>query len=131
MNWYERLLADPYEGGGGGVERDQISDIRPPKNKYQTPKKSNIRYYVFAKNQRSDPQKNQLSDITSPKKKIKYQISRYPRSTPPPLDMNCDLWTVLIIELSNDMCVHVCTCVCVCMKSVLLLWLLYATKNGA
>ena len=36
-------------GGGGGVERDQISDIRPPK-------KSNFRYQT--------PPKNQISDIT-------------------------------------------------------------------
>ena len=67
----------------GVVERDQISDIRPPK-------KSNIRYHAFAKirylalkNQISDPKKNQLSDITPPKK-IKYLISRYPPFHPPP-----------------------------------------------
>ena len=38
-----------------GMERDQISDIRPRK-------KSNIRYQI------SDQTKNQLSDITPPKK---------------------------------------------------------------
>ena len=43
----------PYMGGEGGgkVERDQISDIRPPKIKYQTPPppQSNIRYHALAK----------------------------------------------------------------------------------
>ena len=48
------LLQAPYQspsqGGGGGVERDQLSDIRPPKKiKYQISdprKKSNIRYHT-------------------------------------------------------------------------------------
>ena len=49
-----------------GVERDQISAIRPPKIKYHIsdpPKISNIRYHVFAKSQISGL-KNQISNIT-------------------------------------------------------------------
>ena len=48
----------------GEMERDQISDIRPPKNQIsdiRPPKKSNIRYHMFAKNQISGL-KNQISD---------------------------------------------------------------------
>ena len=78
----------------GRMEREQISDIRPPKKsniRYQTPQKIKYQISRIRKNQisgfkKSDiryqtPQKNQLSDITSPKKS-KYQISTYPRSTP-------------------------------------------------
>ena len=48
---------------GGGVERNQISDIRPPtKIKYQTPLK--IKYQIFdpikIKYQIFDPYKNQI-----------------------------------------------------------------------
>ena len=53
----------------------QISDIRPPPPK----KKSNIRYHAFAK---SDIWLRKIRYQTP--KKIKYHISRYPRSTPPP-----------------------------------------------
>ena len=75
----------------GGMERDQISDIRPPKNQI-----SDIR-----------PKKNQISDITRsqisglknqisdppPPKKINYQISPPP---PPPSDMNKTLFPLVI-----------------------------------
>ena len=72
----------------GVVERDQISDIRPPKkSNIRSPKKSNIRYHAFAKirylalkNQISDPKKINYQ-ISHP---LKNQISRYPRSPPPP-----------------------------------------------
>ena len=70
-------------------QKNQISDIRPPK-------KSNIRYHAFAKirylayknqisnirYQISDTNKNQLSDIRSPKNQI--SDIKVPRSTPPP-----------------------------------------------
>ena len=51
------------------MERDQISDIRPPKNSnisYQTPLKNQISDITPRKNQISDitPRKNQISDIT-------------------------------------------------------------------
>ena len=42
--------------GGGGVERNQISDIRPHK-------KSNMRYQTPKKNQISDITRSQKSDI--------------------------------------------------------------------
>ena len=58
--------------------RDQISDIRPPK-------KSNIRYHAFAKMRYLALKIRYL--ISDPPKKINYQISRYPRSTPPPMKM--------------------------------------------
>ena len=64
----------PTLGGGGGVECDQISDIRPPKKsniRYQTPKKSNIRLSRVHKNQISGLKKLDVG----PQKKIKYQIS--------------------------------------------------------
>ena len=78
-------------GGGGGWNairyqildplKNQISDIRPPK-------KSNIRLSRVHKNQisglkKSDvgPQKKIQYQISHPLK-IKYRISRYPRSTP-------------------------------------------------
>ena len=67
--------------GGGGVERDQISDIRPPKKsdiRYQTPKKIKYQISRVRKNQISvfkksdtcvaDPLKNQISDIKVPPK---------------------------------------------------------------
>ena len=70
MKHFKKIL------GGGGMERDQISDIRPPKNqisdithsqklsiwlkkiRYQTPKK--INYQI------SHPLKNKISDIKVP-----------------------------------------------------------------
>ena len=66
-------------GGGRGVgrvERDQISDIRPPKIKYQTPPappppQSNIRYHALAKNQISSLKKIRYQTP----QKINYQIS--------------------------------------------------------
>ena len=45
-------------GGGGGVERDQISDIRPPKKKI-----SYIRPPPPPQNQISDITRSQKSDI--------------------------------------------------------------------
>ena len=66
---------------GGGVERDKILDpLTNQKIRYHAFEK--IRYLAL-KNQISDikPNKNQLSYLTPPTK-IKYQISRYPRSTP-------------------------------------------------
>ena len=53
------VMINMINHNGGGVERDQISDIIPPKKsniRYQTPKK--IKYQI------SDPKKNQISDIT-------------------------------------------------------------------
>ena len=56
-------------GRGGGLECDQISDIRPPKKsniRYQTPpKKSNIRYLAFTKIRYLALKK---SDVRPPKK---------------------------------------------------------------
>ena len=53
---------DNQGGGGGGVELDQISDIRPPKK---------IKYQI------SHPLKNQISDLPG-----RYQGT--PVSPPPP-----------------------------------------------
>ena len=82
-----------YGGGGGGVERDQISDIGSPKKsdiRPSPPPQSNIRYHVFTKQsdiwlKKSDirPQKKLLSDITPPKK-IRYQGQGTPVPPPPP-----------------------------------------------
>ena len=63
-------ISSLYGGGGWGVERDNISDIRPPKKSnigYQTPKKNQISH--VRKNQISGL-KNQISDIRPPKKSI-------------------------------------------------------------
>ena len=66
-------------GGGGGVERDQISDIR-----------SLIRYHAFAKNQISglknqisETIKNQIIRYHTPYK-IKYQVTPMPPPCYPP-----------------------------------------------
>ena len=92
--------------------KNKISDIRPPKKwniRYHTPKKSNIRcltpppkkikYQIHMYN--VPPPKSNIRYLDTPvpptppppphphiryntSYKIKYQISRYPRSTPPP-----------------------------------------------
>ena len=64
----------PTLGGGGGLECDQISDIRPPKKsniRYQTPKK--IKYQIISCSQKSDIWLKKIRCRTP--KKIKYQIS--------------------------------------------------------
>ena len=91
-------------GGGGGLECDQISDIRPPKNQIsdiRPPPK--IKYQIISCSQKSDiwlkkircrtPKKNQISDITPPKKSnIGYQGTPVPPpSSPPPHSVTpCD-----------------------------------------
>ena len=67
--------------GGGGVERDQIWDIRPRK-------KSNIRYHTAykIKYQISDPKKNQISDIS---RLLQNQIS-LGTAVPPPTNQLLD-----------------------------------------
>ena len=82
----------PTGGGGGGVlERHQISYIRPPKKsniRYQTPQK--IKYQISRFRKKSDiwlkksdirPKNNQLSDITPP---TKSNIKISPVPPPPP-----------------------------------------------
>ena len=85
------------------MERDQISDIRPPKKsniRYQTPQKSNIRYVVFAKirylalkNQISGFKKSDIRYKTQ--KKVNYQISHPLKNkisdikVPPPPQEKC------------------------------------------
>ena len=102
---YQEMMV--HYGGGGGVEHDQILDIRPPKIsniRYQTPE--NIKYQIsrVRKNQISGIQKSDIRppkkinyQISHPLKKIKYQISWYPRSTPPPPP----LWSLCIIYLKS------------------------------
>ena len=81
------------------------SDIRPLKQsniRYQTPEKNQIP--DITRSQKSDiwlkksyirPQKKSIIRHHTPLKKIKYQISRYPRSTPPPppLYMLLSIWS--------------------------------------
>ena len=99
---------------GGGVERDHISDIRPPKNQISDlpPPKSNIRYHLFTKNQISDMKRQKISyQIAHPlnKSNIRYQgtavpphilstILAYsvPESTPPCLRLSF----ILIIRVN-------------------------------
>ena len=65
--------------GGGGVECDQISDIRPPKNiRYHTPQKANIRYLAFTK-------------IRYLALKIRYKVPPFHPPPPPPHSVTpCD-----------------------------------------
>ena len=66
------------------MERDQISDIRPPKKiKYQILR---VRKNQISGLKKSDirPKKNQLSDIRPPKKSnIRYQGTPVPPPPPP------------------------------------------------
>ena len=93
----QEFLMKAIGGGGGGVERDQISDIRHPKKiKYQIsdPPTNQISHITRSQKsediwlkkiryQISDPQKNQLSDITPPKNQIS-DIKVPPFHPPPP-----------------------------------------------
>ena len=55
LEWGAGSFPPLWGGGGGGLECDQISDIRPPKKsniRYQTPKK--IKYQIISCSQKSD-----------------------------------------------------------------------------
>ena len=68
--------------GGGGWNAIRYKILDPLKIKYQIPPKFKYKSYIWLKKVRYLTKKNKL-DITPPLK-IKYQIARYPRSTPPP-----------------------------------------------
>ena len=89
---------------GGGVERDQISHIRPLKNQISDPSKNQISDISrsqksdiwLKKSDISDPKKIQLSDFTPPKKSnIRYQGTPVP--PPPHLYHNMKTLTFLAI----------------------------------
>ena len=113
-------------GGGGGMERDQISDIRSPNNQIsyiRPPKKSDIT-------------RSQKSDIRSPKK-INYQIShplknqisdiKVPPFHPPPPSMSGGK----TIVLERCVCV-ICTFGCQSSntKYIIKLWCVCALSSS-